>query len=157
MSDELRQCIRNGRGLAPELRWMFRTENALADLALARESGDVLVVDEAGAVYCLDRRGGVRGVNREIEGVREICWADTGAWGYVLQGSVGVCRLNRSLQSEWRIELAEMGLGLACDPYGHHVAVGMANAFNVVLNSRQKQIALFETMRPLRFLQFLMQ
>ena len=155
MSNRTNGWISKGQGLRPSLRWSFRTDAPLVDVVLAREAGDVILADESDALYRLDRCGDVASVNRGIGEVRAVTWADTGAWGYLLQGENELTRVNRQLEAEWVVELPEPAMGLSCTPYGHHVAVGLVDGKNRIYDSEAKLVCEYETARPLSFLAFL--
>ena len=155
MSNRTNGWIAKGQGLRPSLRWSFRTDAPLIDMVLAREAGDVILADESDALYRLDRCGDVASVNRGIGEIRAVAWADTGAWGYLLQGENELTRVNRQLEAEWVVELPEAAMGLSCTPYGHHVAVGLVDGKNRIYDSEAKLVCEYETARPLSFLAFL--
>lgn len=143
-----------GRGVGPELKWSAGTDGALTSLALCRESGHVIVADEVGTLSQLDRFGKISAMTRLPHAAHVVAWSEDGAWGAALVGDSDVVRFNRELQIEWTLSLSDVGIGLAISPFGHHMAVSLANGRNLILNERKRRIAQFESVRPLTHLAF---
>ena len=149
--------VTTGRGDRPTLRWSFTVDAPLTDLRLSRETGEVLAADESGGLYLLNRRGQIRALTRTRHSVKRLAWSDTGVAGAaILDGNV-VGWFDHRLQFQWTHDLPDDILGVAIDPYGTHVAVGQADGVNVIYSQSHKKITRFETIRPLRHLQFLTQ
>lgn len=149
--------LTTGRGDRPTLRWSFTVDAPLADLRLARETGEVLAADVSGGLYLLDRRGQVRALTRTKHAVKRLAWADTGTAGAaVLSGDV-VGWFDRRLQFQWTRDLTDEVLSVAVDSHGTHLALSQADGVNQVFNQSNKKVCRFESVRPLRYLQFLTQ
>ncbi len=147
--------VRAGRGIGPSVRWTFATDAPLTGLQLARETGEVLAADETGGLYRIDRRGEYSAVNRLREPIREIAWSDDGQSAVALVGDSQIHRFDRRLQIEWTLNLPELCLQLAIDPYGQYLVVSLADSGNLVFDAMKRRIAGFETIRPLKHLRFL--
>ena len=65
-----------GQGETPRASWSFTADAPLVCLELARETGEVLVADESGGVYLLDRRGQVTALVRGTPDIRSIAFSD---------------------------------------------------------------------------------
>jgi hypothetical protein len=126
----------------------------MTDIALARETGDVLAVDSSGGLYQLDRRGRIKTVTRGFKSLTALAWSDRGTYGAAATGASKLYWFDQTLKAKWSKSLPAEILSLAVDPHGHYVAVSMANSETTIFDSRKKQIALFETIRPLRHLLF---
>lgn len=149
--------VTTGRGDRPTLRWSFTVDAPLTDLRLSRETGEVLAADESGGLYLLDRRGQVRALTRTKHSVKRLAWSDTGVAGAAILDDNVVGWFDHHLQFQWTHDLEDEILGIAVDPYGTHVAVGQADGVNLVYSQSHKKTTRFETVRPLRYLQFLTQ
>lgn len=147
--------LQDGQGIPPTLRWAFSTEAPLVALDMGRESGEVLAADETGGLYRLDRRGQLLTVSRGLRGVRAVAWSDTNAAGAAIVGERKVFRLNGQLEAVWSVELPEVALGVALAPFGRQMAISLANGGNLVLGEQSEQLTVFETIRPLKWIQFL--
>lgn len=153
MNDPL--WLRDGQGIPPTIRWSFETDAPLVALDMGRESGDVLAADDAGGLYRLDRRGQLLTVSRGLKNIRCVAWSDATAAGAVLCGERKVHRLNAKLESDWSVGLPEPTLGLAITPFGRQIAISMSNGANLVLGQQSEQLSVFDSTRPLKWIQFL--
>jgi hypothetical protein len=155
MNEENPDWLNGQRGVAPEIRWSFSTEAPLVSLDLANESGDLLAADTSGGLYRLDSRGQFVSLTRGHRNIRKIAFCDTGSAAVILTGDSVVSWLDENLEVQWSIELHEVCLDVAIDPYGQHLAVSLADGNNIIYSRFKKQVSNFETMRPLSFLDFL--
>ena len=144
-----------GQGIPPTIRWTFSTEAPLVAMEMGRESGEVLAADATGGLYRLDRRGHLLTLSRGLKGVRALAWSDTSAAGAAIVGERKVFRLNSQLEAEWSVGLPEPALGVAITPFGRQTAISLANGGNLVLGQESQQLSVFETIRPLKWIQFL--
>jgi hypothetical protein len=147
--------VTTGRGHRPTLRWSFSVDAPLTDLRMSRETGEVLAADQSGGLYLLDRRGQVQALTRTRHSVTKLAWSDTGTVGAAVLDDHLVGWFDRRLQFQWTRDLPDEILSIAVDPYGTHVAVGQADGVNVIYSQSNKKVSRFETVRPLRYLQFL--
>ncbi|HEY0984962.1 MULTISPECIES: hypothetical protein [unclassified Schlesneria] len=147
--------ITTGRGNRPTLRWSFSVDAPLTDIRFSRESGEVLAADVSGGIYLLDRRGQVRALTRTRHSVQRLAWADTGVAGAAVLDDHLVGWFNRNLQFQWTRDLSDQILAISVDPYGSHVALGQADGVNLIYSQENKKFSRFETVRPLRHMQFL--
>ncbi|HUG93859.1 MAG TPA: hypothetical protein VML55_23725 [Planctomycetaceae bacterium] len=144
-----------GDGPPPRLRWSFTTDGPLVDLAVARETGDVLAGDETGGLYRLDRRGRVQGVSRGFRSLDGLAWSDTGRHGAAILGRETVCLYDNRLEIQWRIDLRDTVTALAIDPRGNYVGIGLEGRRVAVYTAAKQRVARFATLRPLTKLVFL--
>lgn len=147
--------LRDGQGTPPTLRWVFALEAPLVAMDLGRESGEILAADESGGLYRIGRRGELLKSSNGVRGVRVVAWSDTNAVGAVILGDRKVVRLNGNLEAEWSVGLPEAALGIALAPFGRQMAISLANGGNLVLGEQGEQLSIFETARPLKWIQFL--
>lgn len=147
--------LRDGQGTPPTLRWVFALEAPLVAMDLGRESGEILAADESGGLYRIGRRGELLKSSNGLRGVRVVAWSDTNAVGAVIAGDRKVIRLNGNLEAEWSVGLPEAALGIALAPFGRQTAISFANGGNLVLGEQGEQLSIFETARPLKWIQFL--
>lgn len=147
--------IRAGRGNSPSLNWSFAAEGTLTGLALARESGEVVVADSSGMLCKLDRRGRIAALTRLPEPARHVSWSDDGRSGVAVCGESTIYYFNHVLQTQWQLDSAEALLTVALAPFGSHLLVTGADGMNRVYDAAKKRQCVFETMRPLAFARFL--
>ena len=144
-----------GRGDRPTLRWSFTVDAPLTDLRLSRETGEVVAADVSGGLYLLDRRGQVRALTRTRHTVKRLAWSDIGSGGAAIVDGKYVGWFDRHLQFQWMRDFPDEVLAVAVDPHGTHVALGLANGINFVYTQSNKKVCQFESVRPLRHIQFL--
>ncbi len=148
------EWIQSGSGASPALAWSMRTEGEIVGTAYAREPGVTYVGDETGSIYALDRHGDIAAVTRGFRDLSHITWADDGSSGAIVSQGDHVARLDVKLKSQWSADLPGQVLTVALDPYGHHLAIGMATRKTFILNWRNKRVCEFETIRPLSYIRF---
>ncbi len=147
--------IRGGSGNAPAVAWSFVTESPLTAMALARESGETFLGDAGGALYRIDRQGHIAAITRLHEVVRSLSWSDDGRYGAAVTGDRTLHFLNHVLQSQWSINLPEPPLCVAVAPFAGQLFVSCADGSNRIYDAAKKRLAVFETLRPLAFAQFI--
>ena len=144
----------SGQGLPPTPTWAFTTDAPLADLQLARETGETLAADVAGGLYRLNQHGRIENISRGFKHLKCLAWSDTGTIGAaVLETQQLVC-FDRRLQIRWSKRLFATVLGISIDPFGHHIAAGLSSSQTIVLGENKKVAAEFSSIRPLHFLRF---
>jgi hypothetical protein len=110
------------RGLFKTL-WSLATGAPPCGLALARESGQLLVWDENHWLYLLNVRGERQAQARPLPALAAACIADDGS-ALVVAGSRGeVARLAPDLTPRWQRSLRHPAVAAALDPFGHYLAV----------------------------------
>ncbi|OYW20044.1 MAG: hypothetical protein B7Z55_07865 [Planctomycetales bacterium 12-60-4] len=149
------EWLKTGRGARPSQRWSFATDAPLADLDLAGESGEVLASDESGGLYRLDRRGRVQALTRMAHQIRLLAIADDGSSGAAVLDDTTLAWFDSHLGFRWRRELPDEAVGLAMSPLGTHVVATLASGMNVIFDADKRKTAAFESLRPLRFVEFL--
>jgi len=97
----------------------------------------------------------VGALTRGFHPLTAVAWSDSGNGGAVSIGDSKLCRLTNRLEVAWSVELPDVILALAVDPFGEYVAAGLANGSNYVFDSHKQRVSTFETVRPLSFLRFL--
>lgn len=149
---EIANWHRRGRGIGPKIKWSCTADGPLTALDLALETGETFVADEAGTLFRIDRQGRIAALTRLREPIRVLDWSDDGRFGVAVTGEATLHRLDRDLQSVWKLNLPEVCVSAAIAPFGTHLAVGMANGRNVVFSEHKHRESEFETVRPLSYL-----
>lgn len=149
--------VTTGRGDRPTLRWSFTVDAPLTDLRLSRETGEVLAADVSGGLYLLNRRGQIQALTRTRHSVQRLAWGDTGESGAAILDENVIGWFDRRLQFTWTRDLPDELLSIGLDPYGTHVMVGQADGVNLIFSQGNKKLTRFETVRPVRHIQFLTQ
>ncbi|MBS0263131.1 MAG: hypothetical protein JSS02_14400 [Planctomycetes bacterium] len=147
--------LRQGTGQPPQCTWTATPGGPLVDLRLARETGEVLAVDDSGRLVTLDRTGNVAEQTQGPTGIRALTWSDTGHGGIALVGEEKLYWFNRSLRLQGWLELSEPILALALEGHGQYAAVSLADCHTVLYDANQTQIRRFKTSLPLVTLEFL--
>ncbi len=155
MSELRPDWLRDARGSTPTQRWSYAADAPLADLQLARESGEILIADTSGGLYLLDRLGRLQSLIRLSETPSRVAQSDDGEAAVVVLDDRTIAWFERPLQLAWTRELPDAILGVAMAPFGTHVAVGLADGTNAIYTSANKRLCKFESVRPLRHLRFL--
>ena len=144
----------SGRGASPALRWSFTADAPIHDVRLGRESGEALIADASGGLYLLDRRGRVVALIRTRHAIHNVVWSDAGVGGAAAIDGRTLVWFDRKLQFSWTREVPDEILAIATDPYGTHIAVAMADGVTAIFSTENRKVSRFETVRPLRYLQF---
>lgn len=142
-------------GRRPEFRWSYSPEAPLVDFALARETGDVLIADQAGGLTRLDRQGRLAAIIRTNRDFQAIAFSDTGEDGVALFAEDQIGWFDRQLQFRWTKSLADEPMALAITPYGQHAAVALASGETQIFAADQKRVSRFVARRPIKHLRFL--
>jgi hypothetical protein len=147
--------LQAGTGTRPTQRWGFATDGRLVDLQAARETGDVAAADDAGSLYRLSRSGEVLAVTRAPHPVRRLALADAGGSAAAVLDDRIVAWLDQRMRVVWTRELSDEVVSLSMTPLGTHVLASLASGQNVLLDADKRKIASFESMRPLRYVTWL--
>lgn len=147
--------VYSGRGAAPALRWSFTADAPLVDMKLARESGEIILADNSGALYLLDRRGRVTSLTRTRHKIQRVAWSDNGTAGVASFNNFTLGWFDRKMQFQWSREMDDEIISVAITPHATHVFVGLASGINHVLTSENRPYSRFESIRPLKHIQFL--
>ncbi|WP_041401135.1 hypothetical protein [Planctopirus limnophila] len=155
VTQENMHWLQEGQGRLPVCLWSFTTDAPLADLKLARETGEVVASDHSGGIYLIDIEGRVRALTRLGQVAREVGFADNGATIAAVSGPSSLSLMNRKLSFQWTRQLPDSILATALAPYGEHVAVSLTDGMNAIYTLGNKKQATFQTPRPLKHLAFL--
>ncbi|MBD3672353.1 MAG: hypothetical protein HUJ26_02400 [Planctomycetaceae bacterium] len=149
------QWLGDGPGRPPQIRWSFVLDAPLQSMAISGEAGTLLAADQSGGLYLFDRQGKILSVTRGFQEIRSLAFSRRGTSGVAILGENRVVSVNVALKIEWSKDLNEAATAAAVSPFGEHYAVALANGMNYILRSDRKQLAKFETERPIHFAEFL--
>ena len=155
MGGEAPDWVKFGRGTPPTLRWSVSTDAPLAAMDLARETEEVLAADVSGGLSLFNRRGRLGSLTRSFDHLTSLAWNDVGTHFAAVVGESELRLVDRKFQVLWSLELPDTIIGLAMSSYGGHLAVSLAGGRVIIFDEARRQMARFETSRPLRFLRFL--
>jgi hypothetical protein len=124
-------------------------------MRLARETGEVLVSDVSGGLYLLNRMGKVQSLIRTRHAIQRVAWSDAGVGGAAAFDNQTVVWFDRKLQLQWTRELDDNVLCVSVDPFGTHLAISTADGVTSIYTTANRRVSRFETIRPLRYSQFL--
>src|SRR5262249_22142245 len=128
--------------------WCLSLGSGLRGLALAREKGMLLVWDERGGLYLLNRRG-ERQAHRPLPGAA----ADAAA-GAAGGGRGEVWWLAPDLAPHWQATVAHPAVAAALDPFGQYLAVADGRGRLHVLDRHARRVMSADSPRPLHHLAF---
>lgn len=147
--------LASGRGRPPRLAWQFVSEAPLAGIDIAAESGAVFAAEESGRLHRAGVHGQPGSLSSGLPELRRLAWAASGTAGVVLSSDSRLCFLSDRLLPLWQMTLPEPVLDIAVEPGGQYVAAAMTNGRTWILDKNRQRVASCETVRPLRYLQFL--
>ncbi|MCA8987946.1 MAG: hypothetical protein KDA78_09915 [Planctomycetaceae bacterium] len=143
--------------MPPRTVHQFRAEAEVTGCCPMWEADDLVVADSIGTLYRLDPVLNVKLLTRLQEPVQQLAWSATGEFGAALLGKSTIVRLNAQLKQVWAIEVPFDCQCLAIDPYGVFTLVSATEGGVVILDDRAKKASVFETMRPLANVQFVIE
>ncbi|MFY9255355.1 MAG: hypothetical protein WAO83_18025 [Fuerstiella sp.] len=115
-------------------------------LLVGTKSGHLLTLREDGTQVCRERG---------FDGLRMLAWCETGKFGAAaLQGGELVC-FDEQLKTLWKVKFTGEVVGLGISPFGSHIAASTESSRVHIVTTDKREIAKFETTRPLEFIQFL--
>ena len=154
MSPEDSDWLDSGQGSPPSPSWGFTTDAPLADLQLAKETGDTLAADVTGGLYRLNRGGRIVSMSRGFKHLGALAWSDTGTCGAAVLGTEQLVRFDEKLQITWSKTLPGPVYAIAIDPFGHFIAASLGSSLTFVIGENKKLVCEFPSVRPLHFLRF---
>lgn len=147
--------LQNSFGSRPHLLQDDVYPEGIAALDLAAEASTLLLGTHTGTLVLLDRKGQQLVRERGFDGIQSLAWSDAGNFGVVaLQGGRLRC-VNEKLVTKWEVDLTGDVIGVALSPFGSHIAVSTESSRVHIVTTDKKEVAKFETVRPLQFLHFL--
>lgn len=155
MNSPALQWLGEGPGRPPQIRWSFVLDAPLQSMAVSGEAGTLLAADQSGGLYLFDRMGKITSMTRGFQEIRDLAFSRRGTSGIAILGENRVVSVTVALKIEWSSDLSEAATAAAVSPFGEHYAVSLANGMNYILRSDRKQLAKFETERPIHFADFL--
>ncbi len=127
----------------------------IVSMDYAEEARSLLMGTETGHLVLLSQSGEQLKRERGFDDIRSLVWSDTGEFGAVaLAGGQLVC-FDNQLKKRWEVELTGEIRGLAITAYGSHIAVSSESSQTHIVTIDKKEVAKFDTPRPLDFLHFL--
>jgi hypothetical protein len=148
------EWLASGTGQPPSASWGFATDAPLADVQLARETGETLAADVAGGLYRLNAAGRIVSMSRGFKHLKALAWTDTGTSGAAVFGTEQIVRFDGRLQISWSKKLPGPIVGISVDPFGHFIAAGLGSSQTMVFAENKRLACEFPSVRPLHFLRF---
>lgn len=148
------EWLNSGQGLPPKPSWAFTADAPLADLQLARETGQTLAADVNGGLYQFNRHGRIESLSRGYKNLRALAWSDTATFGAAVLGRDQLVRFDSQLQTTWTMRLPSPIQAVAVDPFGHYIAAALHSSQTFVIGENKRLICEFSSVRPLHFLRF---
>lgn len=143
-------------GRPPRQSWSHPLEGRLTHAALAWETEEVLVADDAGGLYLFDRDGTLKHLTRGYAGLRDLAISADGERALVVFEDRNMALFDRNLRSLWTKPLYDTILGVALDPFARHMAFATAGGRLHIMTTTKREIAELELTRPVRHVRFAM-
>ncbi len=121
----------------------------------AEEARSLLVGTATGHLVLLNQSGEQLKRERGFDDIRCLVWSDTGKFGAVALANGWLVCFDDQLKKRWEVELTGEIRGLAITPFGSHIAVSSDSSQTHIVTIDKKEVAKFDTPRPLDFLHFL--
>ncbi len=121
----------------------------------AEEARSLLVGTATGHLVLLNQSGEQLKRERGFDDIRCLVWSDTGKFGAVALANGWLVCFDDQLKKRWEVELTGEIRGLAITPFGSHIAVSSESSQTHIVTIDKKEVAKFDTPRPLDFLHFL--
>ena len=144
-----------GRGHTPDLKWTFKADGPLTSMRLTRETSELHLTDEIGGIYRLSSTGKMTQMTRFPQKIRLLTWSDNGAYGAGIVGGNVLIRFDRQFTAIWEVELSVDCEAIAIDAYGQFTAVAFKDSGNLVLDPYHQKVGIFQTMRPVKYMEFI--
>ncbi len=135
--------------------WSFSTFAPVRGLSLARETGMLLVWDEANWLYLVNHRGERQAQARGPSPIVGACASDDGSTLLAALGSGELWLLAPDLTPARRLPLRRPALALALDPFGRHIALSDHRGNVLVLSRDGQTLCKVPQPRPLLHLGFI--
>jgi len=146
--------LRNSHGTRPEVVQDDVFPEGIVGIDYAAESRSLLVATAAGTLTLLNRDGRQLMVSRQYEGVRSVVWSDVGNFGAAVLGNDQVVCFDGKLNARWDVRITGTIRAIAISSYGSHLAISADSSRTHIVTTDKKEIASFDTTRPLDYLQF---
>ncbi len=147
--------LQNSFGTSPQVLQDDVYPEGIVAMDLAEEANTLLLGTNTGHLVLLNQKGKQLVRARGFSNIRHLVWSNVGNFGMVAhEGGRLVC-IDESLSPKWEVELTGEVMGLAVSPFGSHVAISTESSRVHVVTSDKKEIAKFETPRPLDYLKFM--
>lgn len=146
--------LQNSQGTQPDVVLDDVFPEGVVDMAYAAEARTLLVATAAGTLNLLRRDGTLLKTNRGFDRLRAVVWSDTGNFGAAIIGKNKVMCFDGDLEECWDVKVTGQVRTLAITPFGSHLAICADSSRTHVVTIDRRQIAKFETTRPLDYVQF---
>ena len=146
--------LQNSQGTRPEIVQDDIFPEGVVDLAYAAEARTLLLATTAGTLTLLRQDGSLLKTNRGFNEVRSVIWADAGNYGAAVIGDNKVVCIDASLTALWDVQVTGHVTAAAITPFGSHLAICTDSSRTHIVTSDRKQVAKFDTIRRLDFVQF---
>lgn len=147
--------LQNSHGTRPQVIQDDVFPEGIVDLDFADEAGTLLIGTANGQITLLRQSGELIRTARNFNDLRKLVWANSGNFGAAIRGSTKLVCFGADLKPVWDVQLTAKILGLAISPHGSHLAITADSGRTHVVTTDKKEIATFDTPRPLDFVRFL--
>ncbi len=147
--------LQNSHGNKPQVVQDDIFPEGIVAIDHAAESRSLLVGTRAGHITLLNSRGEQIRTARSYSGLRKLVWSDNGMFGAAVLGPSSLVCFGADLKPRWDAQFTGNIVGLAVSPYGSHLAVSSDSSRTHVVTTDRREVARFDSPRPLDFLHFL--
>lgn len=147
--------LQNSHGTQPEVTVDDIFPEGIVSIDFADEARTLLVGTANGGLILLNTLGDQLRRETGFQDIQFLRWCDTGQFGVVsLKDSQLLC-IDGNLRKTWDVRFTGHIVGVAINSYGSHIAVSSDGARAHIVTTDKKEIAKFDTTRPLEYLSFL--
>jgi hypothetical protein len=146
--------LRNCHGSRPAEVFEDFFPGGIAAMDLACEARTLLVASRSGHLSLLNDHGERLIEEFQYAGVSRIVWADSGDTGAAVMGDDRLLCFDHKLKPLWDARITGRITGLAIAPHGSHIAFATDSARIHIVSADRREVAKFDTVRPLEHLKF---
>jgi len=146
--------LQNSQGTRPDVVQDDIFPEGIVDLAYAAEARTLLLATTAGTLTLLRQDGSLLKNSRGFGGVKSVVWSGVGNYGAVVVGDNKLVCIDASLTALWDVQVTGQITAAAITPFGSHLAICTDSSRTHIITSDRKQVAKFDTIRTLDFVQF---
>lgn len=146
--------LQNSFGTRPAVRQDDLFPEGIVGMQYASEARRLLLATRRGQLILCDQTGNQLQREGGFANLRFLAWSEVGTFGVAaIKGGRLVC-FDADLKIRWEADFTGEILGVAVSLFGSHIAVSSESARTHIVTSDKKEIARFDTPRPLNFLHF---
>ena len=146
--------LRNSHGTRPQVVLDDVFPEGIVDVVWAAENRTLLLATEGGSLMLLCQDGTVLTNSLQYDDIKSLVWAHAGNYGAAVIGRNTIACFDDQLKKRWDLSVTGRVTGLAITPWGSHLAISSDSSRTWIVTTDRREVARFDTTRPLDHLQF---